>query len=276
MSTVGAAPAGRMTTTFPEGASPVMPRSIRSPLARSGARDPQSFDHLPGRYDRYSELVGAELRGWLSFHLPRPGQTGRALDAGCGTGTHTALLADRFNEVQAVDLSAPMIDYARTRRPRGNVRYEVRDLRAVTPSTDGVFDAILCAYTLHHVGDVASALWHLRSLLRPGGTVLLVDVVDDRGSPPRAWLRRQAWAGFADDVRHRRRPLRAAAELLRLSLDREWLDHQSTDRLLPPADWHAVVRSVFPGAEVATFDRAHALSWTAPEPGTAGPAGAGR
>lgn len=244
------------------------------PAAVRGVRDPQSFDHLPARYDRYSELVGVELWGWLSFHLPRPGQAGRALDAGCGTGTHAALLADRFNEVLAVDLSGPMIEYARTRRPRGNVRYELRDLRAVTPGTDGLFDAIVCAYTLHHVGDVTSALWHLNSLLRPGGTVLLVDVVDDRGSPPRGWLRRQAWRGFIDDVRyrrHRRRPVRDAAELLRLSLDREWLDHQSTDRLLPPADWHAAVRSVFPGAELAVFGRAHALSWTAPGSGPGRP-----
>lgn len=128
-----------------------MSRSILSPRTRSGARavDPRSFDHLSGRYDRYAELVGAELRAWLSFHLPRPGQVGRALDAGCGTGAHTALLADRFNEVLAVDLSGPMVDYARSRRARGNVRYEVRDLRAVTPGTDGLFDAVVCA--LHHV-----------------------------------------------------------------------------------------------------------------------------
>lgn len=249
-----------------------MPRSILSPLARSGAQDPQSFDHLPGRYDRYSELVGAELRAWLSFHLPagrtgRNGGSGRALDAGCGTGTHTALLADRFNEVLAVDTSAPMTEFAQVHRPGGNVRYAVRDLRSVTPDVDGLFDAVVCAHTLHHVGDVTSALWRLRAVLRPGGTVLLADVVDERGSPPRAWLRRRAWAAFTEDVRRGRRPVGEAVELLRLSLDRDWLDHQSTDRLSLPADWHAVVRSVFPGATLATFDRTHALSWTAPETG---------
>lgn len=166
-------------------------------IAGGGIRDPQSFDHLVGRYDRYGELVGAELRAWLAFHLPtaRARGTGRALDAGCGTGLHTQVLADRFNEVLAVDLSAPMIDYARTRRGRGNVRYECCDLLSVTVGTDGPFDAVVCAYTLHHLPDLTAALWHLRSLIRPGGVVLLVDVVDGRRPVPRSWLRTQAVAG---------------------------------------------------------------------------------
>ncbi len=253
----------------PPVAGPLPPATPAGP-GGAPVRDPRSLDHLTARYHRYAELVGAELRAWLSFHLPRPGRSGsvagagRALDAGCGTGAHTTLLADRFTEVLAVDISGPMVDYARGRRPRGNVRYEVRDLRSVTPSMDGLFDAIVCAHTLHYVGDVARALWRLRSVVRPGGTVLLVDVVDERGSPSRAWLRRQAWTRFVEDIHRHRRPVRQAAELLRLSLDCDWLDHESTDRLLMPGDWHAVVRAVFPGATLATFDRAHALSWTAP------------
>lgn len=235
-----------------------------APARQTPHRDPQSFDHLPARYDRYAELVGAELRTWLTFHLPTR-NAGRALDAGCGTGVHTAVLGDRFNEVHAVDLSEPMIDHAKTHRPCGNVRYEARDLTTVTVATDGPYDAVLCAYTLHHLPDLTAALWHLRSLVRPTGTVLLVDVVDDRGSPPRPWLRRRAWRGFQGDLLHRRRPIAEAVELLRLGLDPDWLDHQSTDRLLPPAEWDALTRAVFPGAVIATLDRTHALSWTAPD-----------
>lgn len=230
-----------------------------SPLAARGVHDPQSFDHLAARYDRYGELVGAELRAWLLFHLPP--RADRALDAGCGTGLHTDVLADRCDHVLAVDLSAPMLTYACRRRPHPNVDYTLRDLHEVTPAGDGPFDVVLSAYTLHHVPDLPAALRHLRALTRPGGTVLLVDVVDDRHPVPRSWLRAEAWRTFRTDLARRRRPVAEAAELLRLSLDPDWLDHQSTDRLLPGHQWDAVARDTFPGAGIVQLDRARALHW---------------
>ncbi len=231
-------------------------------LAARGVHDPQSFDHLPARYDRYAELVGAELRAWLLFHVPI--RADRALDAGCGTGLHTDLLADRCDDVLAVDTSTPMLTFACRRRPHPNVRYTLRDLLDVTPAEDGLFDVVLSAYTLHHVPDLSAALRHLRSLLRPGGTVLLVDVVDDRHPIPRSWLRTEAWRTFRADLGRRRRPTTDAVELLRLSLDPDWLNHQSTDRLLPPAQWDTQTRDAFPGATITTLHRAHALHWTDP------------
>jgi 2-polyprenyl-3-methyl-5-hydroxy-6-metoxy-1,4-benzoquinol methylase len=233
-----------------------------SPLAARGMHDPQSFDHLPVRYDRYAELVGAELRAWLLFHLPP--RADRALDAGCGTGLHADLLADHSTTVLAVDTSTPMLTHARRHRPHSNVRYELRDLHDVTPGGDGPFDLVLSAYTLHHVPDLPAAFRHLRALTRPGGTVLLVDVVDDRHPVPRAWLRAEAWRTFRTDLARRRRSLAEAAELLRLSLNPDWLAHQSTDRLLPPAKWDTIAHDVFPGAGIAQLDRAHALSWHRP------------
>jgi SAM-dependent methyltransferase len=217
-----------------------------------------SFDHLAARYDRISTLLGAELRAWLLFHLPARGD--RALDLGCGTGGQTVLLADRYAEVLAVDLSGPMVEFARRRRPGPNVRYEQRDLRDVTPDTDGRFDLVFSAYTLHHV-DLHSALLRIRSLVRPGGQALLVDAVDDRPAVPRPWLRRQAWRTFGIDLRHRRRPLREAVELLRLQLDPDWLDHQTGDRLRSAADWDAHCRAVLPGATITPLHRARALDW---------------
>ena len=139
---------------------------------------PQSFDHLPRLYDRFAELVSGDLHAYLKFRSPRAG--GRAVDLGCGSGVHTALLAQHFTEVLAVDLSAPMLAYARQLRPRANVRYERRDLADVTPWRDGQFDFVLSAYTLHHVPDPELALLEMRRLVRPGGQLVVVDVVDDR------------------------------------------------------------------------------------------------
>lgn len=236
--------------------------------------DPQSFDHLAARYDRLAELLGAELRAWLLFHLPVRGD--RAVDLGCGTGVQTALLAERFGEVLGVDVSAPMLAHARRHRSHPAVRWERRDLRDVTPREDGLFDLVFSAYTLHHV-EVETALHRMRSLVRPGGTVLLIDLVGEpgsvgEGSPDRGWLRAQAWRAFRADLR--RRPVREAVELLRLQLDPRWLDHQSTDRVLAPEDWDRRARTVFPGAVIAPLHRAHALSWTAPTADPHHPSGA--
>jgi SAM-dependent methyltransferase len=231
--------------------------SATRPAADAGI-DAQSFDHLVARYDRISTLLGAELRAWLLFHLPARGD--RAVDLGCGAGGLTALLADRYAEVLAVDLSGPMVELARRRRPAPNVRYEQRDLRDVAPDTDGRFDLVLCAYALHHV-EMDSTLHRIRSLVRPGGQVLVVDMVDDRPVLPRRELRREAVRTFGADLRHRRRPLREAVELLRLQLDPDWLDHRAADRLRSAADWDAHCRAVLPGATITPLHRARALDW---------------
>lgn len=222
-------------------------------------RDPQSFDHLTHLYDRFAALVDGELHTYLSFRLPSA--AGRAADLGCGSGVHAGLLAEHYSEVLAVDLSEPMLRLARTRRPRRNVRYEHRDFADVTPGEDGRFDLVFSAYTLHHVDDLAGALRHLRSLVRPGGMAVVVDLVDERRRVPRPWLRREAYRTFRDDLRHRRRPVAEAVELLRLQLDPDWLDHQSTDRLLPAREWEETALTVFPRGRFSALYRSRALCW---------------
>lgn len=224
--------------------------------------DPQSFDHLAQLYDRFAVLVADELHAYLKFRMPRAG--GRAVDLGCGSGVHTALLADHYQEVLAVDLAEPMLAIARSRRPRTNVRYEHRDLADVTPAEDGQFDLVLSAFTLHHVPDLELALLEMRRLVRPGGQLIAVDVVDERRQVPRSWLRREALRTLRDDLRTHRRPLPEAWELLCLQLSSEWLDHQATDRLLPPVEWEATGRRVFPEARFTELYRARALHWSDP------------
>jgi SAM-dependent methyltransferase len=172
------------------------------------------------------------------------------------------MLAERFREVLAVDLSGPMIEFARRRRSEPNVTYEQRDLRTVERATDGQFDVVFSAYALHYVDGFPSALYRMRDLVRPGGRVLLVDLVDDRPAVPRAWLATRAWRMFRADLT--RRPIGEAVELLRLQRDRDWLDHQSADRLRPAEEWDAHCRAVFPGASIAPLDRARALAWDNP------------
>src|SRR5262245_50421941 len=153
-------------------------------------RDPRSFDHLPAVFDRFVELTGDPLTDYLTDRLPP--RCERAVDLGCGTGRHAWLLSGVFEEVLAVDISGPMLEFAQHHRSADNIHYQQRDLLEVTPGRDGHFDFVLSTHTLHHVPDLALALEQIRSLLRPGAAVVLVDNVDPRRQAPRRWLRAEA------------------------------------------------------------------------------------
>jgi SAM-dependent methyltransferase len=225
--------------------------------------DPRSFDHLPATFDRLLTLAGGPLVDYLTGLLPRHG--GRAVDLGCGTGQHAALLARHYDDVLAVDISAPMLAHAARHRPAGNIRYEQRDLTDVTEDTDGRFDLVFCAHALHHVSDLAATLTQIRGLTRPGGQVVLVDNVDPHGRSSRRWLRAQARRGLIVDLRRHRRPIGEAVELYRLCTDPAWLAHVSTDEFLTPDQFEQTYGAVFPGAEFTPMYRAVAMQWRATE-----------
>ena len=98
---------------------------------------------------------------------------GRALDAACGTGRHTAYLASRGHRVSGVDATAEMLDKARARVPSADLRQG--DLAGL-PFEDGTFDLAVCALALSHLPDPAPAILELARVLRPGGTLVLSDL----------------------------------------------------------------------------------------------------
>ncbi len=228
-------------------------------MTHTTAADPRSFDHLPAVFDRFAELVGGPLTDYLTARLPDRG--GRAVDLGCGTGQHAWLLARVFNQVLAIDVSAPMLRYAQRHRAAGNIVYQQRDLLDVTPGRDGRFDLVLSTHTLHHVPDLAFALEQTRCLVRPGGQAILIDNVDARRRVPRRWFRVEARRALRADLLHHRRSIPEAVELYRLSTHPGWLDHLTTDVFLPPGQFRQLYAAVFPGAEFTPMYRTLAMHW---------------
>ncbi len=220
---------------------------------------PRSFDHLPAVFDRLIELAGGPLNDYLTERLPAHGA--RAVDLGCGTGRHAALLAGRFNEVLAVDVSLPMLQFAQRHRAAANIDYQHRDLLDVTPGRDGRFDFVLSTHTMHHVPDLTFALQQIRSLVQPGGHLVLIDNVDPRHQAPRRWFRSEARKALLLDLRRRRRPIREAIELHRLSTHPGWLDHLTTDVFLTAGEFTHLYGSIFPGADFTPMYRTLAMHW---------------
>jgi len=196
----------------------------------------QSFDRVAADYDRLGELNDNPLIGrWLASLLPAVG--GRALDLGCGTGRHAVRMAERFGQVDAVDLSGPMIEVARARRPRPNISYRQANLHDVRGA--GHYDFVFSALTLHHVPDLHAALSHIKTLLAPGGRAVVVDMYDigpdlrwprrlaQRLVPLRPRLHALAVQQLATNLV--RRGPGTAWRIYRLSTRREWLDHRVSD-----------------------------------------------
>jgi ubiquinone/menaquinone biosynthesis C-methylase UbiE len=129
------------------------------------ARWASSYDESANPLIRVEEPV---VRALLDRVPP-----GRALDAACGTGRHTAHLAARGHRVAGVDATPAMLEKARARVPSADLR--VGDL-AQLPFEDGAFDVAVCALALSHLPDLVPAVVELARVLRPGGALVVSDL----------------------------------------------------------------------------------------------------
>jgi SAM-dependent methyltransferase len=108
----------------------------------------------------------------------------RVLEAGCGVGAQTVTLAARSPEASfvSVDVSAESIAEAERRAGRAglsNVEFRRADIFAL-PFEPGSFDHAFVCFVLEHLSRPVEALAILRGLLRPGGTITVIE--GDHGS----------------------------------------------------------------------------------------------
>jgi ubiquinone/menaquinone biosynthesis C-methylase UbiE len=108
------------------------------------------------------------VRAWIDLVPP-----GDALDAACGTGRHTAHLVSRGHRVIAVDATPAMLDKARARVPRADVR---RGDLAALPIEDRSVDLAVCALALTHVPSLGPPIAEIARVLRPGGSAIVSDL----------------------------------------------------------------------------------------------------
>ena len=141
------------------------------PGASSHAGHPERI--APG--DAYWEQLIGEHRQRYEFAAARVPAGARVLDAGCGVGYGTALLADHgAAHVVGVDISAGALAVARTQFARPNATWIEEDCVTLAQAGGrGPFDVIVNFETLEHVSDPERFLDRVVALLAPGGTFLV-------------------------------------------------------------------------------------------------------
>lgn len=95
----------------------------------------------------------------------------KVLDAGCGSGWGTALLAETASEAMGVDFSPPAIADARSKHG-ALATFEEGDLREL-PFAAGEFDYVVCFETIAHLPTPGPAIDEMRRVLRSKGTLLV-------------------------------------------------------------------------------------------------------
>jgi SAM-dependent methyltransferase len=94
------------------------------------------------------------------------------LDAGCGDGYGTDMLAQTAARAVGVDRSAETIDLAGRRYQRPNLTYRVCELHRLTDLGEQ-FDAVCNFQVIEHLVDPNPFLKQARLVLRPGGSLIV-------------------------------------------------------------------------------------------------------
>jgi ArsR family transcriptional regulator len=155
------------------------------------------FDELAGRFGR-DYVPGRSWKG-LAEGLLKAMASGVVADLGAGEGTLSQLLAQRARRVIAVDLSPKMVEFGQElarKHELANLEFRLGDIEE-PPIEDASVDLALFSQALHHAEHPPRALAEAFRILRPGGRVLVLDLLRHRFEKARE-LYADRWLGFGE------------------------------------------------------------------------------
>ncbi|MCW5748486.1 MAG: ArsR family transcriptional regulator [Alphaproteobacteria bacterium] len=135
------------------------------------------FRQNAARWDQLRALhvADAEIEAALLAQLPEDAES--LLDIGTGTGRILQVLAPHVEHAVGIDQSREMLAVARANLARshhGNVEIRQADMYAL-PLPSMSVDVVTIHQVLHYAEDPAAVLREAARVLKPGGTVLVVD-----------------------------------------------------------------------------------------------------
>jgi 2-polyprenyl-3-methyl-5-hydroxy-6-metoxy-1,4-benzoquinol methylase len=144
------------------------------------------MDHKIDVYDdfasQYSDMIGrleegeVDSNGIMPQFLHVIGDVSglNVLDAGCGEGYLSRILARRGANVTGIDIAPNLVQLARSKDPQGQIEYRVADLSQPLPEYQQHFDLVASHLVLNDVFDYQGFLNTLGASTRRGGRLVFV------------------------------------------------------------------------------------------------------
>jgi len=160
------------------------------------------FNQVAGRFDRsYGPGRSWQAFGHLLLRIIPPLEIA---DLGSGEGLLSELLARRARKVIAVDNSEKMVLFGAEKAKKNglkNLEFRLGDLES-PPIAPGSVDLVILSQALHHAETPANAISSAYKILKPGGQVMILDLLEHRFTKARE-LYGDRWPGFKTSDVHR-------------------------------------------------------------------------
>lgn len=176
--------------------------NLRRILGRRKEQAQVYFNQVAGRFDRsYGPGRSWQAFGHLLLRIIPPIVVA---DLGSGEGLLSELLARRAKKVIAVDNSEKMVTFGANKAKKNglkNLEFRLGDLE--NPPIEGnSVDLVILSQALHHAADPCKAIAATNKILRPGGQLLMLDLLKHNFEKARE-LYGDRWLGFAEgDLHH--------------------------------------------------------------------------
>ena len=172
--------------------------SLERILAKRKRKAEQYFDSVAGRLgENYCPGRSWQAIGhFLLLLTPKL----RIADLGAGESLISQLLAKRADHVICIDNSVKMVEFGRELAARNeltNLEYRVGDIEAV-PIEDNSVDLALLSQALHHAQHPDRAVAEAFRILKPGGRVIILDLLEHHFEKARE-LYADVWLGFSEN-----------------------------------------------------------------------------
>jgi ubiquinone/menaquinone biosynthesis C-methylase UbiE/DNA-binding transcriptional ArsR family regulator len=171
-------------------------------LARREDQAQLYFNHVAGRFDRsYGPGRSWQAFGQLLLRILPPLTIA---DLGSGEGLLSELLARRARKVIAVDNSEKMVAFGASKAKKNglkNLEFRLGDLENPPIDKESV-DLVVLSQALHHATDPQRAIRMAHTLLRQGGQIMILDLLQ-HGFDKARELYGDRWLGFAESDLHR-------------------------------------------------------------------------